>query len=68
MERKIEVNVTLMDGTQLSFITTTKEGFGITKLGDGYILSGSYKLYKVKGNVLCGEELEYKELSIKITK
>lgn len=68
MERKIEVNVTLMDGTQLSFITTTKEGFGLTKLGDGYILSGSYKLYKVKGSVLCGEELEYKELSIKITK
>ena len=67
MERKFEVNVTLMDGTQLSFIKTTKEGFGLINLGDGYILSG-YKLYKVKGNVLCGEELEYKEFSIKITK
>lgn len=37
----------------------------ITILEDGYALSG-YTLYKRKGNVICGERIETKQLIIQI--
>lgn len=39
----------------------------LTVLENNYVLS-NYTLYRIKGNVLCGEKVNTKELTIQITR
>ena len=68
--KTLKVELTLKDDTKLLFDAKREEYGYISLRVDGdlkYTLAPSYNLYKKVGNVLCAEEVPYKELSIKIT-
>ena len=64
---KYEVIADLVDGKTRLKLTGIRENNGLVFLEEGYILTG-HRLWKRKGSVICGEEVEYKEISIKIKK
>ena len=62
------VTVVLENGEVLTLKKVRQMHVGLTLFENGYSLTSGYKLYKVKGNVLCGEEVQYKSLDIHIEK
>lgn len=65
--KQYEVVADLVDGKTRLKLTGQSNESGMVFLNEGYVLTG-HKLWKRKGNVLCGEIIEYKEISIKIKK
>ena len=63
----MDVTVTFENGEVLKFKAVEKDLMLIMLTG-GYTLTANYKLYRRKGNVLCGEEVPYKSLDIHIEK
>lgn len=67
---KVTVRAVTESGETLRFKTKEVERDNIGMfviLEGGYVLS-NYTLYKMKGNVLCGEKVETKQLTVKIDK
>ena len=61
----MDVTITLKNGEVLK-LKTVKKDLMLIMLEGGYTLTANYKLYRRKGNVLCGEEVPYKSLDIHI--
>lgn len=61
------VTVVLENGEVLK-LKEKQRDFNLHILEGDYALTGSYKLYKRKANVICGEEVPYKSLDIHIEK
>lgn len=64
---KVVVTVVLENGEVLNLKAKERDSL-LLLLDNGYTLTGRFNLYKMKGNVLCGEEVMYKSLDVHIEK
>lgn len=62
------VVMVVLENGEVLILKEKQRDLNLHILENGYTLSGGYKLYKMKGNVLCGEEVQYKTLDIHIEK
>lgn len=65
---KTKITVVLESGEVLTLNAKSEMKESLMMLEKGYVLTGNYNLYKVKGNIICGEKIEYEVLDINIEK
>ena len=64
---RTKITVVLESGEVLN-LKAKEDDFFLVVLDNGYSLTKGFRLYKIKGNVICGEEVKYKSLNIHIEK